>query len=76
MTINQLYVKMGEFSLYELRDKLLDWKNENGYNLRTEITDEILKEMPDEFIHETFKSTKKLELIILKKLFKENKNEV
>lgn len=72
MTINQLYVKMGEVSLYEMRDKLLDWKNKNGYNLKTEITDEILREMPDKFIRETYIAIKRIELKILEILSKGN----
>ena len=68
MNIGELYVKMGELSLYELRDKLLVWRTENGFNLKTEITDDILGIMPDEFIRETFVALKKLELVILEKL--------
>ena len=68
MTIGELYVRMGELSLYALRDKLLGWRTANGYNLKTEITDELLKILPDEFVREPFKALKQLELTILQKL--------
>ena len=74
MTIGELYIKMGELSLYDLRDNLLKWRTENCYNLKTEITDDLLEIMPDEFIRETFVALKKLELVILNKLSGEDVN--
>ena len=68
MTIGDLYVKMGALGLYDLRDSLLSWRSENGYNLKTEIDGDVLEKLPNKFIIETRKAVAKLEIAILEKL--------
>ena len=69
MDLVGLYNNMGGYSLYDLRDEFLDWiHNHETYNLRTEITDEVLAKIPDKYITETRKAQLKTELLIEKEM--------
>ena len=69
MDLVGLYNNMGRYSLYDLRDRFLEWiHNHETYNLRTEITDEVLKEIPDKYITETRKKQLETELLIMREI--------
>ena len=74
MTFKQLYFRMGEFGLYELRDELFVWKTQTCYSFKDKVPDDI----PYFFIHETkarMRETKDKILSLIGKKRKELNNE-
>jgi len=50
VTINDLYTNLGEFGLYNERDELLKFKNDNNLTLRTIILEEYNQDVIDKYI--------------------------
>lgn len=50
VTINDLYTNLGEFGLYDERDKLLKFKTDNNIHLRAIILEEYNKDILDNYL--------------------------